>query len=114
MMKLMCNFVGGAWNRIVIPVEEAAEMTNTRSRDWSEERAQGALVPRAELDNQPTFRGYLGPMWDGLRYDVDGQTYYEFELKNKPAVAAKVEAENIEPYGVLRYETQEVYDLLSR
>lgn len=35
-------------------------------------RNAGAFVPRAELDNQPTLPGYLGPMWDGdgLRYET--------------------------------------------
>lgn len=46
--------------------------------DLSELRKQGRCVHRAELDNQPTFEGFLGPMWDG---------------------------------GMLRYETQEVYDM---
>lgn len=49
--------------------------------DWTTERELGMCVPRAELDNQPMYKGWLGPMWDGDR---------------------------------LRYETQEVYDLLSR
>ena len=113
-MKLVCNFVGGYMNGAQIPVEEAEIMTVKRSRDWSEERSQGALVPRAELDNKPTFDGYLGPMWDGLRYEVDGKTYYAHDLNYNPELRARVEAENIEPFGVLRYETQEVYDLLSR
>ena len=51
------------------------------SEDLSELRAQGGCVHRAELDNQPEFDGFLGPMWDG---------------------------------GMLRYETAEVYDMLSR
>lgn len=51
------------------------------SEDLSEERAKGYCVHRAELDNQPEFEGFLGPMWDG---------------------------------GMLRYETPEIYDILSR
>ena len=51
------------------------------TEDLTEFREQGACVHRAELDNQPTYKGWLGPMWDG---------------------------------GHLRYETQEVYDVLSR
>ena len=51
------------------------------SEDLSELRAQGICVHRAELDNQPEYEGFLGPMWDG---------------------------------GMLRYETTEVYDMLSR
>ena len=113
-MKLVCNFVGGRLAGAQIPVEEAEIMTAKRSRDWSEERTQGDLVPRAELDNKPVFGGYLGPMWDGLRYEIDGRTYYDFDLKHHPELQALAEAKNIKPYGVLRYETQEVYDLLSR
>ena len=51
------------------------------SEDLTELREQGCCVHRAELDNQPMFEGFLGPMWDG---------------------------------GCLRYETQEVYDMLSQ
>lgn len=49
--------------------------------DLSLLRAQGLCVHRAELDNKPKYKGFLGPMWDG---------------------------------GDFRYETQEIYDLLSR
>lgn len=48
--------------------------------NYEELRKQGACVHRAELDDQPVYTGWLGPMWDG---------------------------------GKLRYETQEVYDMLS-
>ncbi len=43
-----------------------------KSEDLSELRAKGACVHRAELDNQPEFEGYCGPMWDGgcLRYET--------------------------------------------
>ena len=51
------------------------------TEDLSELRAQGRCVHRKELDNQPIFDGFLGPMWDG---------------------------------GILRYETPEIYDMLSR
>ena len=49
--------------------------------DLSELRELGRCVHRAELDNRPKYKGFLGPMWDG---------------------------------GDFRYETQEIYDLLSR
>lgn len=48
--------------------------------DLSELRERGYCVHRAELDNRPKYKGFLGPMWDG---------------------------------GDFRYETQEVYDMLS-
>ena len=43
------------------------------SEDLSEERAKGLLVHREELDNQPKFEGFYGPMWNGegcLRYET--------------------------------------------
>ena len=54
--------------------------------DLSDTRASGGFVHRKELDNQLQFKGYLGPMWNGTQ---DGK-------------------------AVIRYETQEVYDVLSR
>jgi hypothetical protein len=56
------------------------------SPDDSEIRNNGGFTHRKELDNQLQFKGYLGPMWNGTK---DGK-------------------------GVIRYETQEVYDRLSR
>ena len=73
-------FVGGKYNRQVMEVEDVLKISNGTSKDWSTARKAGALVPRAELDNQPVVDGYLGPFWDGDK---------------------------------LRYETQEVYDMLS-
>ena len=52
-----------------------------KTEDESESRAKGLCVRMAELDNQQTFDGYCGPMWDR---------------------------------GCLRYETWEIYDILSR
>lgn len=89
-MKLYCEFVGGERNGVRLPVEEAEKLTAKRSEDLSEIRARGGLVHRQELDNRPVFDGYCGPMWDGTRR-LGG-----------------------EECGVLRYETWEVYDLLSR
>ena len=51
------------------------------TEDLTPLRASGALVHRAELDNQPKLENLCGPMWDG---------------------------------GMLRYESWDVYDLLSR
>ena len=53
--------------------------------DLDDVRADGGFVHRKELDNQLQFKGYLGPMWNGTK---DGK-------------------------AVIRYETQEVYDMLS-
>ena len=86
----VCKFVGGKWDGQVLPRNMVYDLRNGLSEDLTEWRNHGAVVHRAELDNQPEFDGYLGPMWDGT-IKING-----------------------EEYGVLRYETQEVYDLLSR
>ena len=79
---MKARFVGGKYNGLVIEVEAVEALSNgKRSRDYSEARKRGALVPREELDNRPLVDGYLSPVWDG---------------------------------GMLRYETFEVYDILSR
>lgn len=54
--------------------------------DLDDVRARGGFVHRKELDNQFQFKGYVGPMWNGTK---DGK-------------------------GVIRYETPEVNDMLSR
>lgn len=76
-------FVGGKYNGMRFnadSLELLPEWTGKYSEDNSKFRNMGACVPRAELDNRPLMKGYLGPMWDG---------------------------------GELRYETQEVYNMLS-
>ena len=85
-MKLICRFYGGTMHGLSLPLEVAERMTERRSEDLSDVRARGGLVHRAELDNRPEFDEYLGPMWDGMDGDC----------------------------GVLRYETQDIYDMLSR
>lgn len=86
-MRFMCEFIGGPLAGTV-PLEVAETMTDMRSADLSVDRARGALVHRAELDNRPVFDGYCGPMWDGTRSGGN--------------------------VGVLRYETWAVYDMMSR
>lgn len=43
-----------------------------RTEDMTELRNKGFIVHREELDNQPIYEGFLGPMWDGdrLRYET--------------------------------------------
>ena len=86
-MKFICEFIGGPLAG-TMPLEQAEAMTDRRSEDLSEARKLcGPWVHREELDNKPEFDGYCGPMWDGTRgSDI----------------------------AVLRYETWEVYDMLSR
>ena len=73
---MKAEFVGGRYNGVVIDVDEIFAtngMWNGRfSPNYSNERYKGALVPRAELDNQPLVDGYYSPMWDGgqLRYET--------------------------------------------
>lgn len=47
------------------------------TEDLSEVRARGACVHRAELDNQPEYKGWLGPMWDGGRIRYENQKAYD-------------------------------------
>ena len=100
-MKYICEFVGGKRHGQRFDMEIAELFSNGKSEDLSELRAQGVLVHRAELDNKPTFEGYLGPMWDGIRYN--GKSEWQATDKDKAMY---------EPVAVLRYETQEVYDMM--
>lgn len=92
-MKMVYEFVGGRYNGMRMPKEAVAAIGNGKfTKDWSIDRAKGRMVPREELDSQPFVEGYTAPMWDGIRLD--------------PVT--------MEQYAVLRYETFEVYDMLSR
>ena len=89
-MKFYCEFIGGERSGLRIPVEEAERLTEKRSEDLSAIRARGGLVHREELDNRPVFDGYCGPMWDGERRWGG------------------------EACAVLRYESWDVYEIMSR
>lgn len=58
---------------VEMTIEEAKKVFNQKgiSFDYSRWRKNGLIVPREELDNQPIFEGFVGPMWDGdkLRYE---------------------------------------------
>lgn len=82
----MLEFVGGKYNGEVHTLLWGWQNADGVSEDMSEFRKRGGLCQREELDNKPTFDGYCGPMWNGV---TDG-------------------------VKVLRYETWEVYDILSR
>ena len=84
-IEYLYKFVGGKLNNRILTREEINEISNELTKDYSEERKKGIAVHRKELDNQPTVEGYLGPMYNGIDY-------------------GKI---------ILRYETQEVYDMLS-
>lgn len=105
-LNLAYTFVGGALDgeqfdrQIVEAFAEGYTPNNTLKR------AAGLLCPRKELDEQPKVCGYYGPMWDGIRCVMkDGSVKYEFEVKDFTQVKRK--------YGVLRYETEEVYRAMS-
>lgn len=85
-MEYICEFVTmkGTYE---IPLELAELLTDARSKDWARDRNIGALVPRKELDCRPVFKGFTTPMWNGI--SDDGK-------------------------AILRYESWEVYDMLSR
>lgn len=106
-MKMFYEFVGGPLNGRILDRETVEAIADGNTGSMAKERALGALVRRVELDNQPTVNGYLGPMWDGLRYEIDGNLRYDFEETPEYWVGR-------EPIAVLRYETQEVYNMLSR
>lgn len=91
-MKYAFEFVGGKLHgQTITDYNTAVAISNGKSEDLSEVRKVNRYaVHRVELDNQPTFDGYYGPMWGGER-DING-----------------------EHYAVLRYETPEIYDMLSR
>ena len=106
-MRLFYEFIGGALPNRFYVRSEVEEMAIGHTPDRSRERLAGRIVPRKELDNQPKVAGFVGPMWDGERYLLtDGRLVYTFEKVNLESVAEIV--------GIIRYETQEAYDLLSQ
>lgn len=106
-MKTLYEFVGGKYNGLMYTEQGILNLKWTGlSRDWTDERNAGLCVPRAELDKQPLVDGYLSPMYDGIRYKVDGELQSDWQLTDE-------EKQGREPITVIRYETQEVYDILS-
>ena len=105
-MKYLYEFIGGPLNGRMMQHEEVEQMADGHRPYYGRERALGACVPREELDGQPTVKGYLWPMWDGTRYMVDGKLKSDWSLTEE-------EKQGLEPIGILRYETQEVYNILS-
>ena len=79
-MKMLYEFIGGRMDGQRLEREAVLRIASGDTGYMGRERAMGALVRREELDGQPTVKGYVGPMWDGLRYEIDGQTFYDFEV----------------------------------
>ena len=107
-MKIAYEFHGGNLNMSRFTREEVEKMCYDHTEDCSFLRELGILCHRKELDNQPKVLGYVGPMWDGIRYVADtGKEYYDHQL-------TKEQKQGLACFAVLRYETQEVYNMLSR
>lgn len=106
-MKYLYEFVGGPLAGQRMQLDEVQQISNGNRPYFGRERSLGYRVPREELDGQPTVEGYLGPMWDGLRYEVDGSLKSDWMLSEE-------EKAGKEPIAILRYESQEVYNKLSR
>ena len=106
-MKYLYEFVGGPLAGQMKQHEEVEQISNGHRPYYGRERAMGYLAPREELDGQPTVEAYFGPMWDGLRYEVDGRLVSDWE-------ATEEERAGKEPIAILRYESHEMYKKLSR
>lgn len=106
--KYLYNFVGGELNGNLwhYAALEVRNLIKGYSADLSELRATGALCKRAELDNQPIIDGYMPPMYDGVLYEVNGVLKDKWHITEKQKEQAKI-------YHVIRYETEEVYDMMS-
>ena len=84
--KFLYKFVGGRLNGKTMDREEIDKIAIDKTDDMEEYRKNGEIVHRKELDNQPIVEGYLSPMFNGISYGIIH----------------------------LRYETQEVYNMVSR
>ncbi len=84
--KFLYEFVGGRLNGKTMTREEIDKIAIDKTDDMEEYRKNGGFVHKKELDNQPIVEGYLEPVFDGISYGIIH----------------------------LRYETQEVYDIVSR
>lgn len=81
-MKTYYQFVGWNLSGQILARKEIEAIAHGRTKNLSKERSKGKLVHRDELDDQPTVKNYIGPMYNG---------YYKDGI-------------------LLRYETKEVYN----
>lgn len=81
-MTTYYQFVGGNLSGQILARKEIEAIAHGHTSNLSKERSEGKLVHRAELDDQPTVKNYIGPMYNG---------YYKDGI-------------------LLRYETKEVYN----
>ena len=85
-IKYLYEFVGGRLNGKILAREEMDKIAIGITENMEKQREKGATTHRKELDNQPIVKEYLGPMFEKIDY---GKIY-------------------------LRYETQEVYNMISK
>lgn len=106
--KYIYEFVGGEFNGKMwqYAALEVRNLIKGYSKDYSEQRAKGILCKRAELDNQPIIDGYMPPMYDGKRYIINGELKSEWQC-------TEAQKANNDFVHVIRYETEEVYDMMS-
>lgn len=106
--KFLYEFVGGKFNGKVwqYAALEIRNLIKGYSPDLSDKRAKGILCKRAELDNQPLIDGYMSPMYDGIRYIVDGELKSEWQCTEEQKANCKF-------VHIIRYETEAVYDMMS-
>lgn len=84
-IEFMYEFIGGKYNGQTMTRTEVEIISSGTTEDLTHIRQQGGTCHRKELDNQPLVNGYLSPMFSHIDY---GLIY-------------------------LRYETQEVYNIMS-
>jgi|GEM_PF-1384717 hypothetical protein len=84
-IEFMYQFFGGKYNGQTMTREEIESISSGTTEDLTYIRQQSGTCHRKELDNQPLVDGYLSPMFSHIDY---GLVY-------------------------LRYETQEVYNMMS-
>lgn len=101
MKNTIYMIVGKGFTKYVVTEEEKAEFVKAASKYTAFESL------RPELDCQPIFNGLAGPMWDGERIIVNGELKYTFDC----TAAEKATCERV---SVVRYESYEAYDALSR
>ena len=104
---MIYEFVGGKYDGQDMTREQVEAIGNgSYTPNYTEARLAGRLVPRKELDEQPKVDGYIGPMYNGFGYLING----EFKRSWSCTLG---ELEGKEPIDIIRYESPKVYDMFS-
>lgn len=74
------------------------------SEDLTEKRNAGSLCQRKELDNQPLIKNYLGPMYGGDCYIVNGKIKRSYNCTDEEKCNKQIH--------IIRYESQEFYNMM--